>query len=123
MTKRTSTIERERVRLPFLSLGGVALLSGLHEHAYLLGKNLIWAKEDVGHGNFLNWVETNLWFGERTAYHFMAFAKKCNRQGYLLEYHPGKRLPQVAMIATIPGTYRTIIIDPPWPIEKIEGTE
>ena len=29
----------------------------LHEHAYLLGKYLLWVKIKVDHGNFLPWLE------------------------------------------------------------------
>jgi hypothetical protein len=53
----------------------------------------------------------------------MAFSKKCDKFGFLIEYHPRKRLSTTATVAVIPGTYRTIVIDPPWPIEKIERYE
>jgi hypothetical protein len=62
----------------------------MHQHAYLVGKDLLWVKEKVGHGNFLDWVDTNVWFGERTAENFMKFADRCDEQNFLIEYHPRK---------------------------------
>ena len=32
----------------------------MHEHAYLVGKHLLWVKGEVGHGEFLLWLETNV---------------------------------------------------------------
>jgi N6-adenosine-specific RNA methylase IME4 len=94
----------------------------LHEHAYLVGMNLIWVKKQFKHGEFIPWIENNVWFNRMTACRFMAFAIKCIKQGYLLEYHPNKRDSNVTP-CYISGTYQTVIIDPPWPIEKIERYE
>ena len=33
----------------------------IHEHVYLIGKDLIWIKEKVGHGNFENWIEKEVY--------------------------------------------------------------
>ncbi|MBM4033049.1 MAG: DUF3102 domain-containing protein [Planctomycetes bacterium] len=60
----------------------------LAEHAYLLGKALLWAKAKVGHGHFGDWVRENVWFSMRTAQRFMGFATACEGGGRLLEYHP-----------------------------------
>jgi len=34
----------------------------MHEHAYLVGRTLLWVKKEVGHGKFLKWLEKNVWF-------------------------------------------------------------
>ncbi len=72
----------------------------MHEHAYLVGRTLLWVKKEVGHGKFLKWLEGNVWFGQPTAYHMMRFANACIKQGQLSEYHghrtkllPGNNLP------------------------------
>lgn len=95
----------------------------LHEHAYVIGKLLVWVREKVGTTKFKEeWVPKEIWFSERTAYHFMAFSKKCDMLGFLPEYHPKKELVTSATVA-LPGQYQTLIIDPPWPIKKVERTE
>ncbi|MFB3110866.1 MAG: DUF3102 domain-containing protein [Gemmatimonadales bacterium] len=61
------------------------------EHAYLIGKHLVWVKAQVGHGDFLPWIGQNLRrFSERTAQNLMAFARQCDGAGVLEDYHPGK---------------------------------
>ena len=94
----------------------IGLGVNLHQHAYLVGKDLKWAKEKVGHGNFENWVESNVWFGIRTARNFMEFSDKSDRQDYLLEYHPKKDIKSatVADLKPIKGEYNVIVVDPPW---------
>lgn len=93
----------------------------LCEHAYLVGCHLMWVKKHVGHGNFEAWVKDNVWFAERTARNFIQFAKRCIKKNQLLLYLPGKS----AIIAELEppppaeGKYRTVVIDPPWPVEKI----
>jgi len=62
----------------------------LGEHVYLIGQELMWIKQKVGHGGFSSWLSENIWFSERTAQRFMTFARKCCNEGALLEYHPGK---------------------------------
>ena len=91
----------------------------LHECAYKLGKLLIWVKSEVGYGGFEQWVEANIWFSIDTAQRFMGFSKKCDNKGCLLEYHPRNTAP-CGISAVVPGKYRTVIIDPPWPVKKIE---
>lgn len=96
----------------------------IHEHVYLIGKDLVWIRDKIGTTKFENeWIPNNIWFGQRTAYHFMGFSKKCDKFDSLLEYHPRKQLPTTATIAVAEGQYNTIIIDPSWPIEKIERYE
>jgi hypothetical protein len=56
----------------------------------LIGKALIWVKGRLRHGQFGPWVESNLWFSQRTAQRFQGFALECDRASSLLEYQPGK---------------------------------
>ena len=94
----------------------------MHQHAYLLGKELVWVKERLGHGNFLSWIEKNVWFSQQTVSNVMRFALRCDTSRALLEYHPGK-LPTIGnsdVGPLPPDKYRTIIIVPPWPMEKIQ---
>lgn len=63
----------------------------MDEHAYLLGRCLKWAQQELGTTGFEQWVEDNFWFSRATAYRMMAFAKSCNRVGRLLGYHPNKK--------------------------------
>jgi DUF3102 family protein len=67
----------------------------LSEYAYLIGKHLVWIKERVGHGKFLPWVKENLWFSEDTAERMMSFARRCQKAGDLVEYHP-RQIPHGA---------------------------
>jgi hypothetical protein len=60
----------------------------LHEEAYTLGLTLIWVKKQLGHGDFIPWVEKNIWFGKRTAQRMITFARRCEKAGRCLEYHP-----------------------------------
>jgi N6-adenosine-specific RNA methylase IME4 len=109
----------EKAKLLINQLG-----KNLHEHAYLIGKLLIWVQSQTKSKEiFEAWVEENIWFGIRTGRHFIAHAKKCEQAGEILEYHPAKQLHSGATIAPISGEYKTVIIDPPWPIEKVERTE
>lgn len=89
------------------------------EHAYLIGCNLIWVKSQLKHGEFIPWIDENVWFTRRSATNFINFASKCNREQRLLNYQPsrnGKSFPISNEPADIQqGQYRTIIIDPPWP--------
>ncbi|MEE9510409.1 MAG: MT-A70 family methyltransferase [Candidatus Bathyarchaeia archaeon] len=110
-------VEEAKVRI--LNFG-----TTIHEHVYLIGKDLIWVRDKIGTTEFLNeWIPNNVWFSDRTAYHFMGFAKKCHRLKQLLEYHPKKQLPGGDETVALAGQYQTIIIDPPWPVEKIERYE
>ena len=89
------------------------------EHAYLIGCNLIWTKSQLKHGEFILWIENNVWFERTTATRFMKFAINRNKEKFLLKYSPrGNVAPcnisnESAQI--LPGQYRTVIIDPPWP--------
>jgi hypothetical protein len=67
-----------------------------HEHAYLLGKYLLWVRKNV-RGKFLAWLAENVsWFSERTARNMVAHAKRCDKVGFLIEYHPNPRPATVA---------------------------
>ncbi len=114
--KEPKNLGEARTRI--LSLG-----RSLHEYAYLVGKELQWVKGQVAHGEFENWIGKNLWFSERTARNFMAFAARCDAHGSLLEYHgqPKTELNSDLRSPVLPaGKYRCIVIDPPWPIEKTQ---
>ena len=52
----------------------------------------------------------------------MAYTKRADELGYLPEYHPNRQISSNASVA-LPGEYQTVIIDPPWPIQKIERYE
>src|SRR5262245_35429387 len=71
-----------------------ALISNLgrnmHEHAYLVGRTLLWVKKKLGHGEFLPWLEENVWFSQPTAGHMMRFATRCLKAGEIGEYHRPK---------------------------------
>jgi len=45
-------------------------------HILTLGRMLAEKKAELGHGNFIPWVEANCEFGPRQARHFMAAAKR-----------------------------------------------
>jgi ParB family chromosome partitioning protein len=77
-----------------------ALGRDLHEHAYQLGKLLLWVKSTVVHGEFLPWISNNVWFSPKTAERFMAFAIDCDTESKLLEYGPSK----FVMVANLPET-------------------
>jgi len=89
------------------------------EHAYLIGRNLIWVKAQLKHGGFRKWIDEKVWFGNSTAAKFMRFAKKCKQQKYLLPYQDKSNVQNLHIsnkpIEIKTGQYRTIIIDPPWP--------
>jgi len=77
------SFDNARIRIEKLGIN-------MHQHAYLVGKDLIWVKEHLGHGDFIPWIDNNVWFGIKTADRFMEFAKRCDKEKYLLEYHPRK---------------------------------
>lgn len=112
----------EEATLRIFNLG-----KNMHEHAYLVGKDLIWVRDQTGTTEFEKedgWIDKNVWFCVRTAYHFMAFAKKCDWKKELLDYHGRPRLTTATVAVALPkGKYKTIVVDPPWPIEKIERYE
>lgn len=99
----------------------VGLGTNMSEHAYLVGKNLLYVKGVLNHGQFEAWVERSLWFTTRTARNFMAYAEKCDEENTLNTYHPkylekGKA-ETVSDLATpeLPeGQFNVIYADPPW---------
>ncbi len=58
--------------------------NNMQEHAYLIGKTLLWVKSELKHGELLSWIEKNLWFTPRTGQKFMSFAEECDEKGQLL---------------------------------------
>lgn len=90
--------------------------SNMAEHAYLVGCNLIWVKEQLEHGEFIPWVEEKMWFGRRTASGFIKYAKHCNLANSLTKYPlqaNGQNLP-ISSITLPKGKYSIIYADPPW---------
>lgn len=75
-----------------------ALGHNIHQHAYIIGRTLQWVKAEVGHGNFVAWVDESVWFAPSTARNFMAFARECVGAARQMEYHPGKT-PTVGVLA------------------------
>ena len=87
----------------------------MHEHAYLLGKNLIWIRDRLGTTRFEEEVENSLWFGVRTAYNAMAFSKRCDSAGFLQPYHPCATATVAVALPPLPsGKFRLLYADPPW---------
>ena len=77
-----STLEEARIQC--INLG-----NDLNSHAYLLGKILLWVKEQrkkEKKGGYMEWIHHNLWFGRATAYNYTSFSKKCDKEGSLLDY-------------------------------------
>ena len=101
----------EKARLEILNLG-----RSMHEHAYLVGRHLIWARDKIGTTEFEAWVESELWFGVRTAERMIAFCKRCEALGALSPYEPSKTGDTVTPDAPpLPlGKYRVLYADPPW---------
>jgi len=62
----------------------IQLGRNMGEHAYIIGKILIWVKSQLEHGEFLKWTEKNVWFVQRTAQRFMGFSAKCDDEQKLL---------------------------------------
>lgn len=75
----------DAARLAIVNLG-----TSLHEHAYLLGKCLIWVKAKIGHGEFGLWLEENVWFSDRTSRRMIEFVGLCESKGQLQAYEPRK---------------------------------
>ena len=99
----------------------VGLGKDMQEHAYLIGKTLMWIKSDLKHGELGEWIEKNVWFSERTARKFMEFSEECDEKGKLLP-----RIYELKELKTadsadfkepppLPkGKYKIIYADPPW---------
>ncbi len=81
----------------------------LHEHAYRMGRELIWIKEAVGHGDFGRWLKENTWFSQSTAERRMKFSGQCQESGTLLNYHPRLKIGTVTNLPaiTLADAYRS----------------
>lgn len=96
---------------------GIRILArSMHTNAYLLGKTLLWTQAKVGPANFDEWFNHHVkLFSERTAWYMMAFAKLCDRAGFLVEYHPGLSATVALEWPPLPpGKFRILYADPPW---------
>ena len=109
----------EDAKLKIISLG-----QNMSEHAYIIGKILIWVKENLEHGEFQDWADNNLWFAERTARKFMEFAEEADEKGVLPKrIYEIKELKSAesAVLETPPlpeGKYQVIYADPCWPYNE-----
>ena len=99
----------------------VSLGQNMSEHAYIIGKTLIWVKENLKHGEFEDWVNNNLWFRLRTAESFMSYAEKCDAENQLINephYLVGSgKVAKFAVLETPPlpeGKWDVFLADPPW---------
>jgi len=63
----------------------IQLGRNMGEHAYIIGKILIWVKAQLKHGEFLNYIEENVWFSRMTAHRFMIFTLECDEAHCLLD--------------------------------------
>jgi len=111
-------------KLKIISLG-----QNMSEHAYIIGKILIWVKENLEYGKFQDWVDNNLWFAERTARKFMEFAKEADEKGKLPKrIYEIKELKSAesAVLGTpkLPeGKFTIFLADPPWQFDNAGFTQ
>lgn len=92
----------------------------MSEHAYLVGKNLLFVKGELLHGEYELWILANVWFAPRTARKFTVFAEKCDKEGLLFGYEDK---PKTAESAVLPpplpkGEFEVIYADPPWKFDN-----
>ena len=67
---KPKTLAEARTRILNLS-------RSMHENVYLIGIQLLWVKNKVGHGKFDLWVENNVkLFKKRTAIQMMRYAER-----------------------------------------------
>mgnify|MGYP001603500783 CR=1 FL=1 len=106
--------------IPDAKLKIISLGQNMSEHAYIIGKTLIWVKENLKHGEFQDWVDNNLWFAERTARKFMEFSEEADIKGIIPKrIYEIKELKSAesAVLETpeLPeGKYQVIYMDLPW---------
>jgi len=84
--------------------------TSLAENVYHIGRHLLWAKKNCQYGDFVEWLEENMPFSVRSGQRFMKFARDCDGQDRLLEYHPEKerierKTKAVKRPATKPGGF------------------
>lgn len=84
-TPRTVNQSIARVKNHFRQWGRMTA-----ETAYLAGKEFIWLKAKVGHGNFQRAVEET-GIGKRTAENLMTHARECDQVNRTLPYHPNPK--------------------------------
>ncbi len=97
----------------------------IHEHAYLLGRFLIWLKANGKREGMFEFYwkgdQINL-FSYRTGRNLMFFARKCDKAGELLEYHPGQptQKRKLATVASEKPSNGRVSLDTPTPPEQDE---
>jgi len=95
----------------------LGLGKSMHEHACLVGQHLRWVKDELPHGEFIPWIEKNLWFTDRTARALMAFSVRCEEAGKItgLIYDKSEESSDFNEPSKLPsGKYRVLYADPPW---------
>lgn len=106
-----------------------ALVEGYHSLGERINDD--WQKHEKGNQAFLQGVARNLEISERTLYYAVQFARKYPElskvpEGKNITWHKicNKYLPEPkeekVEIDLPKGLYNVIVIDPPWPIEKIQ---
>jgi N6-adenosine-specific RNA methylase IME4 len=112
--------------------------ASMFEHAWRSGEALAAAKAQVGHGGWLPWLAANFDGSERIAQMYMRVAANPQRVSDLEDPSLRKALEAISVDARLAdargaepepvsgavplpeGKYRCIVIDPPWPMQKIE---
>ena len=96
------------------------------EKAWLLGKKLLEAKDQLGHGRWLIWVEANLPIGDRRARQYMELASQNvhahsveqlsedSVRKFRLGYVPEKERPELPGDATLPRVHHHLTIVNDW---------
>jgi len=103
----------------------VKLGKNMGEHAYVIGKILVWVKRQLKHGEFLNWIEEKVWFTDRTARNFMTFTEKCDEKGFLLnephylEKSKSENFSDLLKPDLPEGKYFVLYADPPWQYQNV----
>lgn len=110
-------------------------------YAIEAGDALIAAKAKVRHGEWLPWLEANFDGSRWTASGYMRLASNGERVPHLEDLPLRKALEAIGIearkeearlrdpelvpepVPPPPGKYRCLIIDPPWPMQKIERDE
>lgn len=82
------------------------------QSAYEIGRRLIWAKEVMGHGMFVEWCEKSLPFGGRTARNYMQVASFLLDHPALLQPLNKAGLKKTLLLTTLPpGTLEELVGD------------
>ena len=102
------------------------------KHSLEIGKHLLTVKASLKHGEFEKWAKTNLHYGKTQTWRFMNLATEAAKRSACGTFDEETALLHVSRqlnrgqtrnpveTPDLPtGTYRTVVIDPPWPMTKI----